>query len=222
MNGVIDKPDNIIAKDSVIGNPDCDITVEEALEKYEHMIYELVQNRPQTAVCTYDDLVQEGRMAIVEAYNSYNPQYGTKLGTWTWRRISNALSEFQKKNLMCVSGGASRYQKIKNLEASETDAIDQRLRESFNTKNLDELSQVIGADDVEKNEFSDFNWRSYLNDEEIFVVEHHFGFNGESPLSLKDIGILMGGKSRKAVDYILDKAIVKLQCIPHIEDYWYV
>ena len=196
------------------------ITLEEAVDKYEHMVYDLVKYRPVTPVCSYEDMIQEGRMAIVDAYNTYDPSYGAKLGTWVWRRIQNALAEFQKKNLMCLSGGAAVYQKIKNQD-NPNDLVAQRLREAFCAKNLDDLTQVVGAEDVEHDSFAKFDWRSYLNEEEIFVVEHSFGFNGGETLGLREIGVLMGGKSRKAVDYILGKAIVKLRHIPGIEDFWF-
>ena len=43
------------------------LTVDEALVKYEPMVHRIVSGASTSVVCTYDDLAQEGRMAIVVA-----------------------------------------------------------------------------------------------------------------------------------------------------------
>lgn len=203
-----------------IGTP---TTPEEALEKYEEMVYRLVKAYPNCTVCSTEDMVQEGRCAIVDAFNTYDPTYNAQLGTWTYRRIKDALANFFKKNSRCLSGGATLYQKIKNREVCDN-AVAQRLKESFITQDIDELVNVVGDEDVQMESargFGGFNWREYLTEDEIAVVEYKFGFRGDGPLRPKEIGQRMGGRSAKAIEYIWHQALPKLQCIPGIEDFWF-
>lgn len=195
-------------------------TAEEAIEKYKDMVYRLVQNRPTTAVCTYDDLVQEGMLAIVNAFQTYDPKFGAGLQTWTYRRIRDSLAQYQKENLLSLSGGASQYQKMKNSgEETPQDAVTKRLVDSFTTANLDEIANVIGDENVRLESSFELPWRQYLEPDEITVLELLYGFRGPT-YSLPEIGQRMG-RSRKSVDYIKNKALQKLKNMEGIEDFFF-
>lgn len=220
MTPVMQEDKEYVPKWQTIGTP---TTAEEALIKYEDMIYRLIKQYPNNPVCNAEDMVQEGRCAIVDAFYTYNPDYQAQLGTWTYRRIKDALSNFFKKNSRCLAGGSSLYQKIKDQESCD-DEISQRLKESFVTQNLDDLANMIGDDDVKMQgagQFEGFDWRKYLTEDEITVIEYKFGFYGGKPMRAKDIGEIMGGRSAKSVEYLWHQALPKLQRIPGIEDFFF-
>ena len=206
------------------------LTVDDALEKYEPMVQKSVNGANMNYVCNREDLVQEGRMAVVLAFQSYDPEKGASLTTWTYHRIKDAVAEYQKQNLSVLSGGAYLQNALKKVGPDAT--IDElvesgvsrktalavtRFKDSFATADFDELENMIGADGVRSQTVESFNWQDYLTEPEIFAVGHYFGFNGEH-MTMREIGKHLG-KSRKAVSYMINKAIVKLRHVPGIEAY---
>lgn len=93
-----------------------EMTMDEAVEHYEQMVHKFAKSMPINTVCSYDDYVQEGRMAIVNAYTSYSPEKGASFTTWVYHMIKDAMLEYQKHHLTFVSGGAYLYQGIRNVE----------------------------------------------------------------------------------------------------------
>jgi DNA-directed RNA polymerase sigma subunit (sigma70/sigma32) len=91
------------------------------------------------------------------------------------------------------------------------------IKGSFSTVDFDELSSMIGADDVTTEGIESLPWRKYLNETEIYVVGNYFGFNGEKK-TMSEIGAELG-KSRKAVSYMINKALCKLRKVPGIQEF---
>lgn len=93
-----------------------EMTMNEAVEHYEKMVHRFAKSMPINTVCSYDDYVQEGRMAIVQAYTSYSPEKGASFTTWVYHMIKDAMLEYQKHHLTFVTGGTYLYQCIRNVE----------------------------------------------------------------------------------------------------------
>ena len=208
------------------------ITLEEALKKYEPMVHRFVNTAHTNHVCSKDDLVQEGRMAIVVAFRNFDPDKGASLTTWTYHMIKDAILEYQKHHLSVLSGGAylqsilrkagedATIEEIMEFGVSKKTALAATyIKESFSTVDYDELSGVVGDDGFEKRGLEDLDWQSHLSKPEIFAISNFYGFNGKR-MTMNEIGQKLG-KSRKSVSYMINKALVKLRHIPGIELYAY-
>lgn len=207
-----------------------DVTLEEALKKYEPMVHRFVNAAKTNHVCSEEDLCQEGRMAIVFAFRYYNPTKGASLTTWMYHMIKSAVLEYQKQHLSVLSGGAylqgilrkagqdASVEEIMSFGVSrKTAQAANYIKTSFSTVDYDELASVMGEDCFEASDMESLPWREYLTDTEIFAVGNFFGFNGEK-MTMQEIGNQLG-KSRKSVSYMINKALVKLRKMPGIEDY---
>jgi RNA polymerase sigma factor (sigma-70 family) len=209
------------------------ITLDEALKKYEPMVHRFVNTAHTNHVCSYEDLCQEGRMAIVIAFQNFDPAKGASLTTWTYHMIKDSILEYQKQHLSILSGGAylqsilrkagqdASVDEIMEFGVSKKTALAATyIKDSFSTVDFDELSTMVGDDGFEKQALESFDWRAHLTEPEIFAVGNFYGFNGPR-MTMGEIGAKMG-KSRKAVSYLINKALVKLKRAPGIEDYAYM
>ena len=208
------------------------ITVDEALQKYEPMVHRFVNAARTNHVCSYEDLVQEGRLAIVVAFQNYDPDKGASLTTWTYHMIKDSIAEYQKQHLSILSGGSylqsilrkagkdATIEEIMEYGISKKTAMAATyIKDSFSTADYEELATVIGDDGLKTN-LDSLDWQKYLTKSEVFAVENFFGFNGDR-MTMAQIGDKIG-KSRKGVSYLLNKAINKLKRIPGIEEYAFV
>lgn len=206
------------------------ITLEEALKKYEPMVHRFVNTAHTNHVCSKEDLCQEGRMAIVIAFQNFDPEKGASLTTWTYHMIKDAILEYQKQHLSILSGGAylqsilrkagkdASVEEIMEYGVSKQTALAAHyVKDSFSTADYDELATMVGDDGLETRALDAFNWQAYLTETEIFAVGNFYGFNGPR-MTMQEIGDKLG-KSRKAVSYMINKALVKLKKAPGIEEY---
>jgi RNA polymerase sigma factor (sigma-70 family) len=221
-------------EDNLIFNSNDDLieglSINDALKQYEPMVHRFVNEAKTNHVCSKEDLCQEGRMAIVIAFRHFNPEYGASLTTWMYHMIKSAIIEYQKNHLSILSGGAylqsilrkagedASVEEIMDLGVSKKTALASTyIKDSFSSVDYDELSSYIGDDGISIDKIESLPWRSYLNEVEIYAIENYFGFNG-SRMTKTNIGEKLG-RSRKAVDYLIKKALVKLRKIEGIE--WY-
>jgi RNA polymerase sigma factor (sigma-70 family) len=206
------------------------ITIEEALKKYEPMVYRFANTAHTNHVCSKEDLVQEGKMAIVIAFRTYDPTKKASLTTWVYHMIKDSILEYQKQHLSVLSGGAylqsvlrkagenASIEEIMEFGVSKKTAVAATyVKDSFSTVDYEELATVVGDSGLERFDTDTLDWKSYLNEEEIFAIGNFYGFFGQK-LTMQEIGERLN-KSRKSVSYMINKAIVKLRRIPGIEDY---
>lgn len=223
MDNLLFEPKNNV--DSIEG-----VTLDEALKKYEPMVHRFVNSAKTNHVCSHEDLCQEGRMAIVVAFRHFDPEHGASLTTWMYHMIKSAIIEYQKKHLSVLSGGAylqnilrkagqdASVEEIMDFGVSKKTALAASyVKSSYSTENYDELSSFVGEDCFEASDVESLPWRKYLNEQEIFAVGNFYGFGGEK-MTMQEIGDHLG-KSRKAVSYMINRALVKLRKIEGIEDY---
>ena len=206
------------------------ITVEDALKRYEPMVHRFVNTAHTNHVCSKEDLAQEGRMAIVIAFNNFDPSKGASLTTWTYHMIKDAILEYQKQHLSILSGGAylqsvlrkagqdASVEEIMEFGVSKKTALAAAyVKDSFSSVDYDELATIVGDSGIERNALEFLDWESYLTKDEAFAVGSFYGFNGPR-MTMQQIGEKLC-RSRKSVSYMLNKAINKLKKIPGIEEY---
>lgn len=234
-------------------------SVEQALEQFEPMVHRFANYYSKgllsknNSLLDAEDLCQVGRMAIVVAYQMFDPKYEAQLSTWTYHKIKCAMLDYIKENYSCISGGSyvishifalkkngeeisvenlrkrgvSRKTAIAALEdlpkACRPDCYGVGHQASFydiesGTVEGFETDERISTDDIDRIEgFRLENFKPYLSDEEYFIIKNHFGFDCDR-ITMEEIGSVIG-KSRKAVSYALNRALVKMRHIPGIDAY---
>jgi RNA polymerase sigma factor (sigma-70 family) len=219
-------------KKQVDGLLEDDVIINELLTKYESMVHGLVRKATTSAVCGYEDLCQEGRMAIINAYQTYDDNKGASFDTWVYNNIKNALLEYQKNNLGFLSGGEYLYAAIK--KAGKNASVEDLMKLGLSRKTAaasfyfmlqpatygEAFNMIDRKAAAQLKEIESFgsDYRKYLTEKEIFAIEHYFGLDNQDFLTMEDIGKILG-KSRKAVSYLINQAIVKLRHVQGIEEY---
>ena len=206
------------------------------LDQYENLIHkfvgEAIRKSATNAVCDPEDLYQEGRMAIIRAYDTYEDEKGASFSTWVYHNVKDAILEYQKQNLGFLSGGAYLYGAMKKAgkDATIEDLMELGLSKEtalvstyFKLKPCQYGECFNMADPKAKAQLKEieacqFDYRKYLTEKEIFAIEHYFGLRYADAITMKEIGQRLG-KSRKAVSYLINQAIVKLRHVQDIEEF---
>ena len=209
------------------------LTVEDALQQYEPMIHKVVNAAKTNYVCNYEDMVQEGRLAVIEAFNNYDANKGAALSTWMYRYISGAILDYQKTNLSILAGGHYLQDAMKKAgpDATVEDLLalgytrstalaSTYINENYTGADFEQIKDFIeDPHRMEDNiELCFFDWRKYLTEKEATVLSHLYGFDGGEPLTKIEIGKKMG-LNRHTVGDIVMRAICKLRHCPEIVDY---
>jgi RNA polymerase sigma factor (sigma-70 family) len=228
MNGTRNKKK---VNDNAIANRDNDRMLV-ILDQYDKMVHKFVREAATNAVCDPEDLYQEGRLAIIKAYDSYDDSKEASFNTWAYHCVKDAILEYQKQHLGFLSGGAYLYGAMKKAgkDATIEDLMELGLSKKtalvstyFNMKPAQYGECFNMADPKQKAQLEELetfklDYRKYLTEKEIFAIEHYFGLRYADAITMEEIGKHLG-KSRKAVSYLINQAIVKLRHINGIEMY---
>ena len=218
---------------------DGQILSDEKMEKYEAYITKAISENKGASCVYYDleDLRQEGRKAVVEAYLKYDPDENAHINTWVTDCIQNAIKEFHKQNDRILSGGAYLQNQIKKVNPTsfDEDIVDRLVENGMRRStalastyyNLTpvEYGDWLGLVDPEsksmftRSEGLVANLHNYLTPNEIEIVNQYFDLDGQGHATMRAIGSQCG-KSRKAVSYAINKILVKLRHVTGIEHYW--
>lgn len=207
------------------------MTETEALAQYEPMVHYLVKkcNCGTNAIVAHDDLVQEGRIAILIALKNYDDSKGTSLTTWIYNNIQYAIYSYQKKNASAFTGGNYLYDAMNKAGDDIDGLIDfgiskkTALSALYLKNQCAELQSCVAEDEDAVEDFKSvdtFPWRKFLTNDEVSVVSSYFGFDNQDRMTFDEIGRVMG-KSRKVISHMLNMALVKLRHIPGVETYYF-
>lgn len=181
------------------------MTVEDAITKYERMVYKMVHAAKMNVVCSFEDLVQEGNLAIVNAFEKFDENKGVSFTTWVYTYIRGAILDYQKRCLSILSG-TGYFQSVLHKEGQ--DVTPEKLIElgyspelakavgymanTYSSVHYDGLIDLVADEDYfDKVEIKQLPWRKYLTKREIEVIELAYGFNGE-PLTAAEISKKLG------------------------------
>lgn len=211
------------------------MTMEDALVKYEKMVYQAVRKANTNTVCAFEDLAQEGKAAICAAFESFDQSKGASFNTYVWYKINGAILDYQKHNLSQLSGGAYLYEMLrKHGEDSTVDDLiaagfqrstalaSLHLKKNYSNSDFFEISKRFP--DKRKDTLRDnlaiemFDWRSVLDDQEVYILEKFFGFSDGVTYDMTHIGKELG-LSRKEISKMIKIALEKIKHIPDIGEY---
>jgi RNA polymerase sporulation-specific sigma factor len=97
---------------------------------------------------TGEDLIQEGRIALLSAVNTYKKEKGVSFETYAKRCISNGMASFIRFNLSLKSRPLSGYASLDDTEiVSENDPIDRLLEKEALELFKDKLSESLSENE---------------------------------------------------------------------------
>lgn len=210
------------------------LTVEETIAKYERLVHKAVHAAKANTVCSYEDMVQEGFLAIVEAFDRFDEKKGVTFSTYVYTYVHGRILDYQKKHLSVLSGGHYLQGVLRKIGpdvkdddlramkcSEETIQAAKYINQNFSSVGYEEIEYLVSEkDDLRDNILIGFfNWRKYLTDEEILVVEKHFGFGCEAIPNTEISKIIK--RSNKSVANTLKRALRKLRQVPGVEDYFF-
>lgn len=201
------------------------------IRQHSGFLHKCVSEASTNAVCDYEDLEQEGRMAVVHAYRTFDPEKGP-LNAWVCRCIKDAILDYQKNNLRFLSGGEYLQAAMKKAgpDATIEDIMAQGVSKEtalvstyFNLRPAQygealNLIDIKAKHQMEEIEACHLDYKKYLTEKEVFAIEHRFGLGYCDVLTMEEIGKRLG-KSKKAVSYLINQALVKLRHVKGIEEY---
>lgn len=184
------------------------LTVEETLYKYENMIYKFLHSEKTktNAVYNIEDLMQEGRIGIIRAFETYDESRNVKFSTYVYRYIQGAILDYQKANMSALSGGHYLYGILRKLgeDVTEEDLLKlgysketaravNYFGENFTSTDVTLIQEWYPADtdrEYEIIELSTLKWKEFVTPRQAEVIGLHLGFEGE-PLNWSQIGRML-------------------------------
>jgi RNA polymerase primary sigma factor len=176
----------------------------------------------------FEDLLQEGNMALVRAVNVFDPYKYGAISTLAWWAINNALisathkSNYKMKHPYSVSSYASKM--MKDISASDTldnEAIAKKLKRKVTTiKRMKEkiysrtgmFSTSVVEREVKKEEVPDHFCLGYLvdilNDVKVVdpknsvIFKEYYGLSGEKSKTSKEIAHDYSMETKSVTDII--------------------
>ena len=202
------------------------------LDQYDKLVHKFVREAATNAVCDPEDLYQEARMAIIQAYDSYDDENGASFSTHVYHNVKYAILEYQKQHLGFLSGGHYLYHAMK--EAGEDATIEDLMELGLSKKTAlastyfklkpaqygecFNMADPKAAAQLKEIEAFKLDYRKYLTEKEVFAIEHYFGLRYADAITMEEIGERLG-KSRKSVSYLINQALVKLRHVEDVEEY---
>lgn len=149
-----------------------------------------------------EDLLSVGTIGLIKAVNTFNPNKGSRLGTYAAKCVENEI-------LMLFRAGKKYSKEVSIYEPIGTDKDGEtvNLLDVLETDGKEALDQVILKQDIRQLYEA---YQEYLSDMEKTVIRLRYGLFGAKEYTQREIaGIL--GISRSYVSRIEKKAIEKLR-----------
>lgn len=149
-----------------------------------------------------EDLLSVGTIGLIKAVNTFNPNKGSRLGTYAAKCVENEI-------LMLFRAGKKYSKEVSIYEPIGTDKDGEtvNLLDVLETDGKEVLDQVILKQDIRQLYEA---YQEYLSDMEKTVIRLRYGLFGAKEYTQREIaGIL--GISRSYVSRIEKKAIEKLR-----------
>ena len=185
------------------------LTVEETLHKYENMIYKFLHSEKTktNAIYNMEDLVQEGRIGIIRAFETFDESKNVSFCTYVYTYIRGAILDYQKRNMSALSGGHYLHSILRKYGEDITEADLLKLGysketamavnyfgENFTSTDIVNVQEWYPADtdrEYELIELSMLKWKDFVTPRQAEIISLYFGFEGE-PMSWSQIGRKLG------------------------------
>ena len=154
------------------------------------------------------DLVAEGNVGLLKAYDRFDPSRDVKFISYSVHWIRQSIQEALEKRC-----GIDSDDLPKDYENQEN-GVDEDYIEATNTPNLvDEIIEVYSENEYERlinqNEAIKILFQG-LNDRELFIIKSYFGIDCRKASTLEEIGKEMG-LTKERVRQIKENGMKKLR-----------
>ena len=152
-----------------------------------------------------DDLISVGSIGLIKAINSYEPDKGTQLATYTARCVENEILMLLRANNVSIYDGVGTDKDgneltVMDLLAEKGDGV---LAKVENSVLKDNVLSVM---------------KKCLTEREYKIICLRFGLKGGRPLAQREVASLMR-ISRSYVSRIEKKAIGKLRSVMNADEF---
>lgn len=187
-------------------------TIEVLLHRHEPLVLNIVGRFAWSRVVCFDDLKQEGMIALWKAIASFDATRGTTFATWAYRWIFHAVSHEAR------TGGVIRTPPINKDHSEETNRLKQAARAVASLSEPDGVCQDVffartpdpaeGLENQEERYHSTARYNRLMNvlpPKEQYVVRAHL-----DGTTFKAIGVALG-VSRARANQIWFQALKRLR-----------
>lgn len=160
------------------------------------IVNELYRKR---ADLTYNDIVQEGLVGLLIAFDRFDLERDIEFTTYASYYIKMRIKQAYKNTLIRVPAYVYGIKDPKNKYVQIMEKV------KFIKYNLFDVKSRLSKEEITIN-------MNNLDDKESFIINKHFGLNGNEQLTFKEIGKLLN-ISREWIRKIEIKALKKLRTI---------
>lgn len=206
------------------------LTLEDTISKMMPYLYKCASRRPQNCISSFDDLVQEGIVGIIEVFNKYEDGQCVCFEAVAVKAMKIKMINFSEENSSCFSGvrwvveqyGADVNERDTRCTGRKRkDVVEgiNRLRNTFYTQDVDALGEFL-VDNSEIEMFDKLYEKEVLKkvfkciNEELGEIEReiivrYYGLNCTKS-TLKEVGEHFG-RNEDWARRVKNKAILKMK-----------
>ena len=158
---------------------------------------------------TFNDILQEGKVGLILAFDKFDLTFGVKFSTYASYYIKMRIRQAYKNTFIRVPAHVYRIKDPNNKFFKAKNKI------GFTDSYMEDLSYI--PNDIDE-DIIIINM-SGLNEKEVFIINNRYGINGYNKLTLKEVAELLD-ISREWVRKIELDALRKLRRNVEMENYF--
>lgn len=161
-----------------------------------------------------EDLINEGNMGLMHAAEKFNPENNNKFSTYAVWWIKAYIQKAIRETSTGIRFPATKYSEMKNSKW-DIASLDKSIGndEEISLASILQDNRIVDAEDLywEKEISSKlYKMIKKLNQNEQTVLIKRYGLDGSTPMSLSEIGSLMG-YSKERIRQLEKRAILSLR-----------
>ena len=164
-----------------------------------------------------DDLINEGNMGLMHAAEKFNPSTGNKFSTYAVWWIKAYIQKAIRETSTGIRFPATQFNEMKKSKwniASLDKNIGNENEDEITLASLLKDERMLNPEEEYWGKESSsqlYNAIKKLPENEQTVLIKRYGLDGEEPMSLSEVGTLMGGYSKERIRQTEKRAILNLR-----------
>jgi len=164
-----------------------------------------------------DDLINEGNMGLIHAAEKFDPSTGNKFSTYAVWWIKAYIQKAIRETSTVIRFPANQFNEMKkykwNIASLDKDICNKDEEETTLASFLKDERILSAEEEFYKKEISSQLYKliNKLPKNEQTVLIKRYGLDGDKPMSLSEVGTLMGGYSKERIRQIEKRALLTLR-----------